>query len=137
MKKTFPLITILITISLFGLIFFQILWLKSIKQYREQQLKEHVIKTADMAGRRLMEENLILSYPRKNDLLLGDRLSFDFRSHSVIQRFKKEEISNILKESFDANIRKDVHYEYEVTEGTYTGDPLTRDVIRKFARCSA
>ena len=96
MKKTFPLITILITISLFGLIFFQVLWLKSIKQYREQQLKDNVIKAAGSAAIRLMEEKPVLPYPAKTDILLNDRLRFDFNSHSVIQRFSKEEISNIV-----------------------------------------
>ena len=34
MKKTFPIITVLISISLFGLIFFQYLWLQSVKDIK-------------------------------------------------------------------------------------------------------
>ena len=44
MKRIFPVITILITISLLGLIFFQILWLISVKDFKEAQLKENLIK---------------------------------------------------------------------------------------------
>ena len=132
MKKTFPLITILITISLFGLIFFQVLWLKSIKQYREQQLKDNVVKAAGSAAIRLMEEKPVLPYPAKTDILLNDRLKFDFNSHSVIQRFSKEEISNVVKESLDLNNLKNVSYEFAVTEGTYTGDQISSDRFMNF-----
>ena len=132
MKKTFPLITILITISLFGLIFFQVLWLRSIKQYREQQLKDNVVKAAGSAAIRLMEEKPVLPYPGKTDILINDRLKFDFNSHSVMRRFSKEEISNIVKESLDLNNLKNVSYEFAVTEGTLTGDQITSDRFMKF-----
>ena len=132
MKKTFPLITILITVSLFGLIFFQVLWLKSIKQYREQQLKDNVSRAAGSAAIRLMEEKPVLPYPGKTDILTNDRLKFDFNSHSVIQRFSKEEISNILKESLNLNNLKNASYEFAVMEGTYTGDQITSDRFMKF-----
>ena len=132
MKKTFPLITILITISLFGLIFFQVLWLKSIKQYREQQLKDNVVEAAGAAAIRLMEEKPVLPYPAKTDILLNDRLRFDFNSHSVIQRFSKEEISNIVKESLAQNNLKNVSYEFAVMDGTYTGDQITSERFMKF-----
>lgn len=133
MKKTFPLITILITISLFGLIFFQVLWLKSNKQYREQQLKDNVIKSAGMAALRLMDEKLIIPYPRKSDLLIpSDRLRFDINGNSVIRRFSKDEIKNIIRESLDANNLKGVPYEFAVTEGTYSGDQISSDKFMKF-----
>ena len=111
MKKTFPIITILITISLLGLIFFQVLWLKSVKNYREQRLKDNVTKAAGLAASRLTNEKLAFIYPKKNDLLITpDRLQFDFRKHSVMQRFNKEEIYNIVKESLASNDLKGVSF---------------------------
>ena len=67
MKKTFPIITVLITISLLGLIFFQVMWLKSVKVYREQRLKDNVTKAAGAAGLRLSEEKKFFSLPKQND----------------------------------------------------------------------
>ena len=128
MKKTFPIITILITISLLGLIFFQVLWLKSVKNYREQRLKDNVIKAAGLAASRLTNEKLAFVYPKKNDLLITpDRLQFDFRKHSVMQRFNKEEISTIVKESLASNDLKNVQFEFVIADDQITGDQIESD----------
>jgi two-component system, OmpR family, phosphate regulon sensor histidine kinase PhoR len=132
MKRIFPVITILITISLLGLIFFQFLWLKSVKEYKETQLRDNVIKAAGEAGMRLIEEKPFILYPKKNDILVSpDRMQYDFRKHSVIQRFSKEEISGILKESLEHNDIKNA-YEFAVTEGTITGDQIESDNFSKY-----
>jgi len=132
MKKTFPIITILITISLLGLIFFQVLWLKSVKNYREQRLKDNVTKAAGLAASRLTNEKLAFIYPKKNDLLITpDRLQFDFRKHSVMQRFNKEEIYTIVKESLASNDLKGVSFEFAVTDDQITGDQIDTDNFMK------
>ena len=125
MKKTFPIITILITISLLGLIFFQVLWLDSVKKYREQRLRDNVIKATGLSASRLTNEKLAFSYPKKNDLLITpDRFQFDFRKHSVMKRFSKDEIYNIIKESLASNDLKDVKFEFAVTDDQITGDQI-------------
>ena len=132
MKKTFPIITILITISLLGLIFFQVLWLDSVKKYREQRLRDNVIKAVNLAGRRLMDEKHSFIYPKKNDLLITpDRLQFDLKRHSVIQRFSKAEIFSIVKESLASNDLRDVHFEFAVTDDQITGDQIDTDNFMK------
>ena len=138
MKKTFPIITILITISLLGLIFFQVLWLKSVKNYREQRLKDNVTKAAGLAASRLTNEKLAFIYPKKNDLLITpDRLQFDFRKHSVMQRFNKEEIYTIVKESLASNDLKNVQFEFAVTDDQITGDQIDTDNFMKVYQDSA
>ncbi len=138
MKKTFPIITILITISLLGLIFFQVLWLDSVKKYREQRLKDNVAKALDLSARRLMDEKHSFIYPKKNDLLITpDRLQFDFRKHSVMQRFTKKEIATILKESLASNDLKDIQFEFAVTDDQITGDQIDSDNFMKFYADSA
>jgi two-component system phosphate regulon sensor histidine kinase PhoR len=69
MKRIFPVITVLIALSLLGLIFFQFLWLKSAKEIKEQQLGENIAKAANAAGIKLMEDNSFLPRPKKNNLL--------------------------------------------------------------------
>ncbi len=138
MKKTFPIITVLITISLLGLIFFQVMWLKSVKVYREQRLKDNVTKAAGAAGLRLSEEKKFFSIPKQNDILITtDKLHLDFRKHSVMQRFTKEEITAIVRESLQANGLKKVPFEFAITDDNITGDQIeTENFMKEYADSS-
>lgn len=125
MKKTLPIITILITISLLGLIFFQVLWLDSVKKYREQRLRDNLVKATGLSASRLSNEKLSFTYPKKNDLLITpDKFQFDFRKHSVMQRFSKEEISTIVKQSLESNDIKNVKFEFAIINDQITGDQI-------------
>ncbi len=138
MKKTFPIITVLITISLLGLIFFQVLWLNSVKVYREQRLRDKVIQAAGNSGMRLMAEKKALSYPRKNEILLSpDRFQFDFRKHSVMQRFSIDEINNIVREEIARAGLKDIPFEFAVTDDNITGDQISTENFVKYYADSA
>jgi two-component system, OmpR family, phosphate regulon sensor histidine kinase PhoR len=138
MKKTFPIITVLITISLLGLIFFQVLWLNSVKVYREQRLKDKVILATGNAGYRLMEEKKGLSYPKKNEILLApDRFQFDFRKHSVMQRFSFDDINKIVREEIAKTGLKDIPFEFAVTDDRITGDQISSENFLKFYADSA
>ncbi len=57
MKRIFPIITILIFVSLLGLIFFQIVWIKQARQDKEQQFEEAVKMVTVTAGNDLVEQN--------------------------------------------------------------------------------
>jgi two-component system, OmpR family, phosphate regulon sensor histidine kinase PhoR len=139
MKKTFPIITILITISLLGLILFQVLWIDSVKMGQEQKLKDNVIAASGNAGIRLMEEKTISIFQKKSDLLISpDRFPLDFRRHSVIHRFSKEEIRNIIREELLRTGMKDVAFEFSVTDNNIaSGDQITSENFFKFYADSA
>jgi two-component system, OmpR family, phosphate regulon sensor histidine kinase PhoR len=139
MKKTFPIITILITISLLGLILFQVLWIDSVKQGQEQKLKDNVITASGNAGIRLMEEKTISIFQKKSDLLISpDRFPLDFRRHSVINRFSKEEIRNIIREELLRTGMKDVAFEFSITDNNIaSGDQITSENFFKFYADSA
>ncbi len=134
MKKTFPIITILITISLLGLILFQVLWIDSVKRGQEQKLKDNVSSAAGSAGIRLMEEKTISIFQKKNDLLISpDRFPLDFRRHSVMHRFSKEEIKNIIREELLRTGMKEVPFEFTVTDNNIaSGDQITTENFFKF-----
>jgi two-component system, OmpR family, phosphate regulon sensor histidine kinase PhoR len=133
MKKIFPIITVLITISLFGLIVFQFLWLKSIKEYKVDRLSENVSRATASAGMRLLEEKTTPPIYKKNDLLLSpDKLFFDSRKHSVMQRFSKKEISDIIKEELVENDLQKVTFEFQVTDNNITGDQISSDNFGKY-----
>jgi two-component system, OmpR family, phosphate regulon sensor histidine kinase PhoR len=134
MKKTFPIITILITISLLGLIFFQVLWINSVKIAQEEKLNDNVTTATGSAGIRLMEEKTISIFQKKSDLLISpDRFPLDFRRHSVIHRFTKEEIRNIIREELLKTGMKVVPFEFAVTNNSITsGDQIVSENFSKF-----
>jgi two-component system, OmpR family, phosphate regulon sensor histidine kinase PhoR len=139
MKKTFPIITILITISLLGLILFQVLWIDSVKMGQEEKLKDNVISATGAAGIRLMEEKTISIFQKKSDLLISpDRFPLDFRRHSVMHRFSKDEIKNIIREELLKTGMKDVPFEFTVTDNNIaSGDQITTENFFKFYADSA
>ena len=61
MKKIFPIITVLVFISLLGVIFSQVLWIKQSVQDKEQQFEESIKMVTVTAGNDLVEEKGNLS----------------------------------------------------------------------------
>ena len=78
MKKVFPIITVLILLSLLGLIFFQFLWLKSAKEIKEQQLDDNITKAVSEAAEKLVQEKAGLSFNKKSDLRFPDKMQIEF-----------------------------------------------------------
>ena len=71
--------------------------------------------------------------PRINDLLITpDRLMFDFRKHSVMQRFSKKEIEIIVKEELLAQGLKNIPFEFTVTDNKITGDNISSTNFIKY-----
>lgn len=133
MKKIFPVITVLIALSLLGLIFFQFLWLKSAKEIKEQQLSENIAKAANESGMKLMEDNNFLPRPKRNPLLFpSDKLQLEFVKPSVIQRFSKDDIRDIIRSAFDKNALKNIPFEFAVTESSWMGDQIASDNFFKY-----
>ncbi len=134
MKKTFPIITILITISLFGLIFFQILWIDGVKESQMQKLEENVQLATGNAGVRLMEEKLTSIFSKRNDLLIGeDRFLLDMRKHSVIHRFNKDEIKAIISEELAKTGMKPVPFEFTVSDNNIaSAEQITSENFFKY-----
>ena len=138
MKKIFPVITILISLSLLGLIFFQFLWLKSAKEIKEQQLADNLTKSAGESALKLMEDNNLFPRQKKNNLLFpSDKLQLEFVKPSVIQRFSKDEIKEIVKNSFDRNSLKNIPFEFAITENSLMGDQMVTENFFKYYLDSA
>lgn len=132
MRKIFPIITVLITISLLGLIFFQFLWLKSAKEIKEQQLFENIVKATGEAASRMVEEANPLPYLRKPITLGQEKLLMDFTRLSVIQRFSKAEMRDIIRTAFNKNMLSDVPFEFAVTENSLSGDQVESEHFFKY-----
>jgi len=126
MKKIFPVITILIFLSLLGLIFFQFLWIKSARDAKDKQVEEHIIFAMRDAGESLSQDkSSIVPFGNRNDLSFPGKLQY-FKP-SVIQRFSKDEITEIIRNAFNKNNLKNYPFEFAVMENSIAGKQLLSD----------
>ncbi len=133
MKRVFPIITILILLSLLGLIFFQFLWLKSAKEVKEQQLIDNINRATNEAAEKLMQDKRFPTLNKNPNILFpNDRLQREFYRPSVMQRYSKEEIADIIRGSLDRNNLKDIPFEYAVTQNSLTGDEIQTENFYKY-----
>ncbi|HPH85957.1 MAG TPA: HAMP domain-containing sensor histidine kinase [Ferruginibacter sp.] len=138
MKKIFPIITVLILLSLLGLIFFQFLWLKSAREIKEQQLTDNISRAINEAAEKLMEDKNTLPFKKKSDLLFpNEKRRLEFYRPSVIQRFSKDEISDIIRAALDKYLVKKIPFEFAVTENTLMGDQVESPNFFKYYADSA
>ena len=129
MKRIFPIITVLILLSLLGLIFFQFLWISAARDAKDKQVEENIIKaTGDVALILTQENAAIIPQSRRNDLLFpGDRLQLQYFKPSVLQRFSRDEISNIIRKTFIKNNLRDFPFEFAISSNSITGEQLLSD----------
>jgi two-component system, OmpR family, phosphate regulon sensor histidine kinase PhoR len=132
MKRIFPVITILISLSLLGLIFFQFLWLKSARDIKEQQLKDKITLSTDYAATKLMEDNGFIPRKKPEILFPSDKIQMDFSKTSVIQRYSKEEIREIIRYAFDKNMLQDISFEFAITQTSLMGDQIESETFFKY-----
>lgn len=134
MKRIFPVITILILLSLFGLIFFQVLWIESAKATKDKQIKDNLIQAVDYAGALLTQEkSSLMPLPRKSDLLFpGDKLQMQYFKPSVIKRFSRDEISDIIKSGFAKFNLQNYPFEFNVMVNSINGDQVYSDNFFKY-----
>jgi two-component system phosphate regulon sensor histidine kinase PhoR len=129
MKRIFPVITILITLSLLGLIYFQVLWLHTARVTKEKQLRENIFLASTEAAEKLMEDKTgFLSLNKKADLFLSnDKMKMEVLKPSVIQRFTKDEIASVIRNSMDKHFLEGIHFEFAVSDNSITGDQVQSD----------
>ena len=129
MKKIFPVITILILLSLFGLIFFQYMWIKSAKDIKDKQVEDNIVSAQFYAATILTQErSSLMPLTRKSDLLFpGDKLQMQYFKPSVIKRFSKDEIADVIRMGFNKFNLKDYPFEFNVSVNTINGDQVYSD----------
>src|ERR1700754_1223161 len=116
MKKIFPVITILIFFSLLGLIFFQYMWIKSAKDIKDKQVEGNIVQAEYYASTILTQDrSSLIPLAKKSDLLFpGDKLQMQYFKPSVIKRFSKDEINDIIRSAFNKFNLKDYPFEFNI-----------------------
>ncbi len=134
MKKIFPVITILILFSLLGLIFFQYMWIKSAKDIKDKQVEENIVQAVGYTANILTQEkNSLMPRTRKSDLLFpGDKLQMQYFKPSVIKRFSRDEIVDIIRMGFDKYNLKDYPFEFSIFVNAINGDQVYSDNFPKY-----
>jgi two-component system phosphate regulon sensor histidine kinase PhoR len=134
MKRIFPVITILILLSLFGLIFFQILWIDSARAAKDKQVRENIYQAVDYAATVLTrEKSSLMPLSRKSDLLFpGDKLQMQYFKPSVIKRFSKDEISDIVRMGFNKYNLQGYPFEFNISVNSINGDQVYSDNFFKY-----
>ena len=123
MKRIFPIITILIFISLLGIIFFQIVWIKQALQDKKQQFETNITMATAIAANDLAEEkgNISPFNTRRTSDILFPLNSFPA---TIVHRFSKEEIRERIKKAFEKNNLKSVDFEFAISTTSMTTDDL-------------
>ncbi len=134
MKRIFPIITILILFSLLGLIFFQYMWIKSAKDIKDKQVEDNIVHAQYYAATILTQErNSLMPLTRKSDLLFpGDKLQMQYFRPSVIKRFSKDEIADIIRMGFVKYNLKDYPFEFNVSVNSINGDQVYSNDFYKY-----
>src|SRR6185503_12204046 len=115
MKRTFTIITILISLSMIGIIVIQVSWIKNMVMLREEQIKHSVEESAKTVAGQLAEHKG--SYAAGNTMrgLLTDEFVLDFsKPLNIGQRVDMDEVKKKFVKAFLANDLKDIRFEFGI-----------------------
>lgn len=121
MKKILPVIILLITASLLGIIAIQVSWIKNMLVVKEEQTYGKIYRSMQSVGDELMEQKGTLpslKNPkfRPTFMIPSDQLLNELLKPSTIARnFTAYEIEEKIKKAFDANGIKDIRFEFAIS----------------------
>ena len=115
------------------------MWIKSAKDIKDKQIEDNIVSAQYFAATILTQErNALLPLTRKSDLLFpGDKLQMQYFKPSVIKRFSKDEISDIIRMGFNKFNLKDYPFEFNVSVNAINGDQVYSDNFYKYYLDSA
>ena len=125
MKRIFPVITVLILLSLLGIIFFQILWIKGTLELEEQKFYEHVTLATSQAATDLMEEKgNLMPLRRKKEPLFQSESQLEIFKPTIAQKYSGEEIATIIRKAFDKKNLRNIPFEFAISPTSLVGEEI-------------
>ena len=113
-KRIFTVITVLISLSLVGIIAIQISWLKNMLLLREEQILEKVQEATKVVGEELGERKGSYAAGGKKSNLF-DGLTFDLaKPFTIGKQLTVEEIKEKLKKALAEKGLKDIKFEFGI-----------------------
>ncbi len=124
MKRTFPVIIILISLSLFGLIVLQASWLNNLLEVTETQLynklEQALANVAEDLGKNVYTGK-ILRLPRRGGLFNSEFHLHSLKVPTVEEKFTPQEVEIKIRKAIELVNLKDVKFEFAISS---TSDDL-------------
>ncbi|MFN8290853.1 MAG: HAMP domain-containing sensor histidine kinase [Chitinophagaceae bacterium] len=127
-KRIFTIITVLISLSLVGIIINQTSALRNMISLKREQIKHSVNLSVQMVGEELSHDkgnNLIGKTKKGQGLILPDDFSMDiFKPLTVASRFDVAQIRDKIQRAFLQNNLKNVKFEFGIASFDRMGNPV-------------
>jgi two-component system phosphate regulon sensor histidine kinase PhoR len=123
MKKLFSLITVLITISLIGIIVIQYSWLKNIIKIQQDRVADKVEMVEYEVVEALVEEKMQYTPNLPADVLpqgAQDQIREMLANHSLADQFSVEDINKRIEKAFAANGLEGAKFQFAVFSSANT-----------------
>ncbi len=121
MKRALPLIVILISLSLLGLILLQASWLKNLLEVREAQLVSKIYNSSTEVAVDLSKDNgsmPLIKIPKKLGFgRFNPDISRLIKPPTVEERYSVIDVQNKLKSVYKSNDLHNLHFEFAIING--------------------
>lgn len=115
MKRIFPIIVVLIALSLIGSIWIQVDWLQKMLLLREDHVKQEVETVASFVRQELLNSKTPSTRAHKDPFSSLDDFLLDYsKPYSIASRYTSQEIYEIIRKAFDMRKMKDIPFEFSL-----------------------
>lgn len=120
MKRTFPAIVILISLSLCGLIILQVSWFKNLLEVTRNQFDNNLVdvgKSVSMDLSKSVNATQVLRLPRRGGLTFSSEFHLHvIKPPTVQEKFTPQEVHNRIRSAMDKQNLKHMDFEFAVTD---------------------
>jgi len=139
LRKIFPVIIVLISLSLIGTIYVQYNWLRTMLVDKHEEFKYKLIRGINDVGNVLMEQKGSLpslkNYRTRPDFTWpSEQFKLELmRPPTIAQKFTEQEVAEKLRKAFQAQGLKDVKFEFAITSNVnlLTYEIKSRDFLNQ------
>ncbi|MFI5186599.1 MAG: sensor histidine kinase [Chitinophagales bacterium] len=116
MKKIFPIIIGLISLSLVGIIVIQLLWLKNMVLLRQEQVRHRIQDGVTLAGNNLAQRKANYNIDNKTfpNLMPGEFPLDYLRPNTIGQRLSTSQIADIINKAFHQYDLDKIRFEFGI-----------------------
>jgi two-component system, OmpR family, phosphate regulon sensor histidine kinase PhoR len=133
-KRIFTIITVLISLSLIGLILIQISWINNMVQLRQEQIKHSVEESTKTVGNELAQHKGGFTPGNTKRGLLSDEFSLElFKPVTIGQRFDVEEVRKKFVKALQQNNLRNIQFEFGIASFDRMGNNVFEIVTPNFA----
>jgi two-component system phosphate regulon sensor histidine kinase PhoR len=128
LKKIFPVIVVLITLSLIAIIYIQINWILTMIQNRKEQLRQQIFTTVGKVGQSLVDDRGNVSSSRMLRLKPGSvwrpdpLISELLRVPPITQSYSEQEINTRIRKAFDKSGLKNAVFDFSLISNNGSSD---------------